>query len=250
VFRFVIHEEDCPLPTANKPTSKLEFCELDKRLQWISHLKRKAGKHDTRIELGQPEAGMEFSSSREWINALWSLFGLYWLLSALKRKKTKQRETWAQRFAYVLPLVGAFWLLRQPLARYGLLGERFVPAGPAMEWTGVVLTGAGVALAIWARWHLGTNWSGTVTLKEGHELIRTGPYRTVRHPIYTGILLALLGTAFTAGQVRGLVAVAIAWASFYFKARREEAFLTQEFGEKFGRHAKETGMFLPKIASN
>jgi protein-S-isoprenylcysteine O-methyltransferase Ste14 len=117
-----------------------------------------------------------------------------------------------------------------------------------MDWAGALLTGAGVGLAILARWHLGTNWSGTVTLKEGHELIRTGPYRAIRHPIYTGILLALLGTAIAFGEVRGLVAFAVAWGSFYFKARREEAFLTQEFGEKFGTHAKETGMFLPKIA--
>jgi protein-S-isoprenylcysteine O-methyltransferase Ste14 len=109
------------------------------------------------------------------------------------------------------------------------------------------LTAAGVAIAFWARWHLGANWSGVVTLKEGHELIRTGPYRAVRHPIYTGILLALFGTAVAAGEVRGLLAVAIAWVSFYWKARREEAFLTQEFGEKFGAYAKQTGMFLPKI---
>jgi len=186
-------------------------------------------------------------TSQQWINAIWILFGLYWLISALKRKKTKQRETWGQRLVYVLPLVGASWLLMRPEAHYGWLSESFVPAGPLTEWTGVFLTGAGVALAIWARWHLGTNWSGTVTLKEGHELIRTGPYRIVRHPIYTGILLALLGTAVAAGEVRGLAAVAIAWVSFYFKARREEAFLTQEFGEKFGIHSKETGMFLPRI---
>jgi protein-S-isoprenylcysteine O-methyltransferase Ste14 len=192
------------------------------------------------------EARMDFSSSREWINALWMLFGLYWLVSALKRKKTKRRESWGQRLIYVLPLVGASWLLR-PKAHYGWLGVRFVPAGPITEWSGVLLTAAGVAIAIWARWHLGTNWSGVVTLKEGHELIRTGPYRTIRHPIYTGILLALLGTIVAAGEVRGLLAVAIAWASFYWKARREESFLRQEFAEKFGTHAKQTGMFLPKI---
>jgi protein-S-isoprenylcysteine O-methyltransferase Ste14 len=194
------------------------------------------------------EARMDFSSSRGWINALWMLFGLYWLVSALKRKKTKRRESWSQRVIYVLPLVGAFWLLR-PEAHYRWLGARFVPAGPITEWSGVLLTAAGVAIAIWARWHLGTNWSGVVTLKEGHELIRTGPYRTIRHPIYTGILLALLGTIVAAGEVRGLLAVAIAWASFYWKARREESFLRQEFGERFGTHAKQTGMFLPKIVS-
>jgi protein-S-isoprenylcysteine O-methyltransferase Ste14 len=160
----------------------------------------------------------------------------------------------------VLPLVGACYLLARPEAHYGWLGARFVPAQPAVEWIGVLLTAAGVAVAFWARWHLGANWSGVVTLKEGHELIRSGPYRAIRHPIYTGILLGLLGTAIAMGEARGLLAVAIAmgeargllavaiaWLSFYVKARREESFLTQEFGEKFEAHAKQTGMFLPKI---
>jgi len=193
---------------------------------------------------------MDFSSPREWINALWILFGLYWLVSALKLKKTKRRESWGQRLVYVLPLAAAFGLLFRPEARHGWLGTRFVPAGPVTEWAGVLLTAAGVAIAFWARWHLGANWSGVVTLKEGHELIRTGPYRTIRHPIYTGILLGLLGTIVVTGEVGGLLGVAIAWASFYWKARREESFLRQEFGDKFGTHAKETGMFLPKIVGS
>jgi protein-S-isoprenylcysteine O-methyltransferase Ste14 len=192
---------------------------------------------------------MDFSSSRQWINALWVLFGLYWLVSALERKKTKRRESWSQRLIYVLPLIAAFWLLSRPETHFGILGARFLPASLLSEWTGVVLTAAGVGVAFWARWHLGANWSGVVTLKEGHELIRTGPYRTIRHPIYTGILLALLGTAVALGEVRALLAVALASVSFYWKARREESFLTEEFGEKFGAHAKQTGMFLPKIVS-
>jgi protein-S-isoprenylcysteine O-methyltransferase Ste14 len=146
-----------------------------------------------------------------------------------------------------LPLVAAFYLFR-PGAHYGWLGARFIPASDAAAWIGVVLTAAGVAIAIWARWHLGANWSGVVTLKEGHELIRSGPYRTIRHPIYTGILLALLGTAVAVGEVRGLLAVSIAWLSFYTKARREESFLTQEFGDRFGEHRRQTGMFLPRFS--
>ncbi len=193
---------------------------------------------------------MEFSSPQQWIHALWVLFGFYWLVSALKRKKTKRRETWGQRFLYMLPLLAAAELLVRPEARYEWLGARFVPLNPAVEWAGVLLTAAGVAVAFWARWHLGANWSGVVTLKEGHELIRTGPYRNIRHPIYTGILLALFGTVVVTGELRGLLAVAIAWLSFYWKARREESFLSQEFGEKFAAHAKQTGMFLPKFANS
>ena len=123
------------------------------------------------------------------IRGLWILFALYWLVSALKLKETKKRESPLQRLVYVLPLIAAFGLISRPEAHYSWLGMRFVPDIAAVHWIAVLLTAAGVAIAIWARWHLGANWSGVVTLKEGHELIRTGPYRSIRHPIYTGILL-------------------------------------------------------------
>jgi|SRR6516165_12283758 protein-S-isoprenylcysteine O-methyltransferase Ste14 len=191
---------------------------------------------------------MPLTSPRQWIDALWLLFGVYWLASALKRKKTKQRETILQRLGYTAPLGLGFYLLYQPHPLYGWLMYRFLPAGPVGAWLGVALTASGIAVAFWARWHLGTNWSGVVTLKEGHELIRTGPYRAMRHPIYTGILLALLGTAITFGEVRALLAVALAWLSFYIKARREELFLSQEFGAGFAEHKQRTGMFLPRLS--
>ena len=191
---------------------------------------------------------MNFTSPPQWTDGLWLLFGVYWLASAFKRKKTKQRETILQRFGYTLPLGLGLYFLYQPHLLYGWLRGRFLPVGPVGGWLGVALTGGGIAVAVWARWHLGTNWSGVVTLKEGHELIRTGPYRSIRHPIYTGILLALLGTAITIGEVRALLAVAIAGFSFYIKARREELFLSQEFGRGFADHKQRTGMFLPRFS--
>ena len=181
------------------------------------------------------------------ISDLWILFLLYWVVSALNRKRTKRRESIVQRLLYILPLLVAFGLLY----RYGFghrwLGTRFVPDTPPVQWLAVFITAAGVAIAFWARFHLGSNWSGVVTLKEGHELIRTGPYRAIRHPIYTGILIAFLGNAVLIGQVRGLIGLAIIWASFYIKARREESFLAQEFGPNFNEHTQHTGMFLPKL---
>jgi protein-S-isoprenylcysteine O-methyltransferase Ste14 len=182
------------------------------------------------------------------IGDLWVLFGLYWLVSALNRKKTKRRESWVQRMAYVLPLLAAFYLLKLHYGGHTWLGTRFVPDTPSVEWLGVVIMAAGVAIAFWARFHLGANWSGVVTLKQDHELIRTGPYRTIRHPIYTGILLAFLGNAVEVGQVRGLLGLLIIWLSFYVKARREESFLVQEFGPRFDEHSQHTGMFLPKFS--
>lgn len=192
---------------------------------------------------------MNSSSPMNWIQVCWGIFGLYWVASAFHRKTTKKRETYLQRLLYTLPLILGTWLLMRPEASFGWLGSRFAPAGPVSQWAGVAITAAGVAIAIWARWHLGTNWSGVVTLKEGHELIRTGPYRMIRHPIYTGILLALLGTLTTIGEVRGLIALAIVWLSFYVKARREESFLAQEFGPAFAEHQRNTGMFLPRLSS-
>jgi protein-S-isoprenylcysteine O-methyltransferase Ste14 len=181
------------------------------------------------------------------ISDLWILFALYWLVSALNRKKTKRRESVRQRLLYILPLLAAFYLLYRYDFSHGWLGTRFVPDTPLVQWLAVLITAAGVAIAFWARFHLGSNWSGVVTLKEGHELIRTGPYRTIRHPIYTGILVAFLGNAVLIGQVRGLIGLAIIWASFYIKARREESFLAQEFGPNFNEHTRHTGMFLPKL---
>jgi protein-S-isoprenylcysteine O-methyltransferase Ste14 len=182
------------------------------------------------------------------IGDLWMLFALYWLVSALNRKKTKRRESWGQRLVYVLPLVAAFYLLFRYEYAHTWLGTRFVPDKPLMHWLGVAIMAWGVAIAFWARFHLGANWSGVVTLKQGHELIRTGPYRAIRHPIYTGILLAFLGNVIEVGQVRGLIGLLIIWLSFYMKARREESFLSQEFGPIFNEHSQHTGMFLPKFS--
>ena len=191
---------------------------------------------------------MKFDAPVAVIWGLWILFLVYWAISARKSKKAKRRESVAQRLGYILPLVLTFVLLSRPEVNLGWLSTRLLPFNLTVRWTGAVLAAGGIAICLWARRHLGTNWSGTVTLKEGHELIRSGPYRAIRHPIYSGILLALLGTAVEIGQLRAFAAVIVAWISFYLKARREESFLTDEFGEKFRTHAQHTGMFLPRFS--
>ncbi len=192
---------------------------------------------------------MPLSAPYPWLEVCWYTLALYWLISAFHRKTTKKHEGYIQRMGYILIMAVSFWFLFRPeTGRYPILGIKFIPRGLAWAWMAVGITAAGVALAIWARWHLGTNWSGLVTLKEGHELIRTGPYRFIRHPIYTGILIALFGTLVENGEMRSLVALAMVWLSFYIKARREESFLSQEFGPAFEEHRRHTGMFLPKFS--
>ncbi len=156
----------------------------------------------------------------------------------------KSRESLGQRLSYVLPLALGLTLLFNPRAHYSWLGMRFAPDTIAVAVAGIVLTAAGVALAMWARLVLGENWSAAVSIRKNQELIRMGPYRIMRHPIHTGMLLGLLGTAVVVGEVRSLLALVILGLGFYLKARKEEVFLLREFGGGFEAHAKHTGMFL------
>jgi protein-S-isoprenylcysteine O-methyltransferase Ste14 len=144
-------------------------------------------------------------------------------------------------------VIAAFWLMFADAVPHrwfrGSLYDR-------VEWVdavGVTLTAAGVALAIWARVFLGGNWSGSVTVKVGHELIRGGPYRFVRHPIYTGFLTAMLGTAVVRGEVRGVLAFAMLFAGFWLKLGMEEGFMRKTFGAQYDEYARTTGVLLPRF---
>ena len=101
---------------------------------------------------------------------------------------------------------------------------------------GLLMVAAGFAIAIWARVHLGRYWSGIITLKEGHKVVDTGPYRFVRHPIYTGWLLAALGSAIIAGTVDGFAGVELLTLAFVVKLHREERLLTAELGDEYRRY--------------
>jgi protein-S-isoprenylcysteine O-methyltransferase Ste14 len=112
---------------------------------------------------------------------------------------------------------------------------------------GLGLTVAGVAIAIWARFYIGRNWSATVTIKRDHQLIRTGPYSLARHPIYSGFALAALGTALARGEVGGLLGFALVLLSFQMKARLEEVFMTEQFGAEYTQYKREVKGLIPFI---
>ena len=175
------------------------------------------------------------------------MFAIVWLVTSFGRKPAQRRENPLARLSHMLFMAAAFALLYSSEPVFGPLGRRFLPETSWVAALGVALTAAGVAFAIWARVHLGKQWSGDVTIRQDHELIRTGPYAHIRHPIYTGILAAMLGTALIVGEVRGLAAVLIAAVGFWRKARKEESFLAQEFGPGFEEHKRHTGFFLPRF---
>jgi protein-S-isoprenylcysteine O-methyltransferase Ste14 len=180
----------------------------------------------------------------QWAGYVWMLLGLVWLVKWFGMKRAKKVEAPWEMLQHALPATLGFWLLFEE--SWKGLNERPFPPTPVIWWIGLALTAIGVGISIWARISLGANWSGLVTLKKRHELIRVGLYQWVRHPIYTGILLAALGTVLIKGHTRAWLGLAVLWVTFYLKARREERFLRQEFGAGYDEHARHTGMFLPK----
>jgi protein-S-isoprenylcysteine O-methyltransferase Ste14 len=104
-------------------------------------------------------------------------------------------------------------------------------------------------MAIWARHYLGANWSATITIRNSHFLVRTGPYSRMRHPMYSGLLLAIAGTALPRGEWRGLLAFAIAVIVWAIKARKEESWLRNEFGVQFEEYYQRTGFLLPRLTN-
>lgn len=179
----------------------------------------------------------------------WIVLLGYWLWASRGAKRPAMQEPLAIRLiAYWLPLLVAMLLLGSgPWFGHSLLREQFVLHNVPVYATGLGLAVAGAALAVYARVLLGRNWSATVQLKDGHELVQAGPYRLVRHPIYTGLLLLFLGNAIMVGDWRGLLAVAIVFVSFWRKLRLEERWLGQHFGAAYQTYRQRTKALIPAV---
>jgi protein-S-isoprenylcysteine O-methyltransferase Ste14 len=180
------------------------------------------------------------------IEAAWIAFCAYWIWAARNQKRVQQREPLVARLLHVVYMVCGFVLLYSRDPRFGILNRRFLPEREWLSMVGALAAAAGIAFAIWARHHIGRNWSGQVTIRKDHELIRTGPYARIRHPIYTGLLLALAGTTIATGEYRAILAFALIAVGFTVKAKREESLLLTEFGPSFDEHRRQTGFFLPR----
>ncbi len=139
------------------------------------------------------------------------------------------------------------WLFISRRIPWAALNARFVPLAAWPGVVGLALVVLGLGFATWARVDLGRNWSAAVTLKRDHELVRSGPYRWVRNPIYTGILIALAGSALARGRWSGVLAVAIAFGSFWYKARLEERVMHDAFGAEYDAYRREVKSLIPFV---
>jgi protein-S-isoprenylcysteine O-methyltransferase Ste14 len=175
---------------------------------------------------------------------LWAGWLAYWVGAAFFVNSTKSSEGFLGRAQHLAPLaVGFFLIFHDPT--WTLLPGRWRHGGAA-GYAADAVTAAGLLFAVWGRVHLGRYWSGIITLKEGHRLIRTGPYRLVRHPLYTGFLTGVVGAALAAGTADAALGTLVVLAAYVVKIRREEALLAREFGDEYARFRREVPALVPR----
>jgi protein-S-isoprenylcysteine O-methyltransferase Ste14 len=170
----------------------------------------------------------------------WAAFWLYWLVAAFTAKAS--RGGWS-RFAgaRIVLIVLVAYFIRENWIGGGRSG---VVHSPALAGVGLALWAAGLGLAVWARLYIGRNWGMPMTRRENPELVTTGPYRYVRHPIYSGIILAFIGTAL-ATTLAALIAAVVMAGVFIFSATREERFLAKEFPDTYPEYKARSKMLIP-----
>lgn len=174
----------------------------------------------------------------------WVLFSIYWEIEAKNSAPAVRSESKLSRGVHVLLTNLALLLMIVPI---GGLNQRFLPDVLIFKLAGLTAECAGLALAVWARRVLGRNWSGEITIKSDHELVRRGPYAKMRHPIYTALLAMYAGTAMVSGEIHALVGLAVAIIAYLRKTRMEEANLVNAFGERYNAYREDTWAIIPGI---
>ena len=176
--------------------------------------------------------------------ALWGCWLVYWVVSAKGDKPQVWRESMRSRALQTLPIsLGGFLILCPDLGWPGF-DARF---GPPQSALGLGLLVAGLLFTVWARRALGENWSADVAIRQGHELICRGPYKIVRHPIYTGGIIGSAGCALMGSQWRGLVGWALVFSTLAFKSRLEELRLFELFGERYTHYCAQVPALVPGL---
>ena len=179
----------------------------------------------------------------------WIMWAGYWWSASKYNSKHIYRESKSSRLLHIIPLGIAFLLLILPNNTIQWLDFQISPSNEReiCFWFGIILTIFGLGFTVWARQYLGKNWSGIVTIKEEHKLITKGPYQIVRNPMYSGLLLAFIGTAIARGNMQALIAICIVIVTLLRKIKIEEHVLLSQFGEVFLRYKTQTKALIPLI---
>jgi protein-S-isoprenylcysteine O-methyltransferase Ste14 len=181
------------------------------------------------------------------IQGAWAGFLIVWLAAALDTKRTERRFSGPTRLGSVMLVVSGSLLLIFSEAGVGFLGHELFPHNNLVDLAAALFTVTGIVIAFIARFFLGRNWSSEVTVKAGHELIMSGPYRYVRHPIYSGLLFSMVGTALFLREVRGFVGVLLATAGWKLKSLAEEKLMTEQFGRAYIAYKQRVKALIPFV---
>jgi protein-S-isoprenylcysteine O-methyltransferase Ste14 len=179
------------------------------------------------------------------IPVLWLAWAFGWLASSQWSSPEKRSQTLRERRFHLAEMAVAVGLFSFPVLGYGWLGRRILPRTEAFFVIGAALLVIGLGFTVWARLSLGRNWSGYVTLKASHRLVRSGPYALVRHPIYTGLLCAMLGTTIAIDEWRAVLALIIATETLVRKLQLEERWLAEEFGSEYATYRNGVKALVP-----
>jgi len=173
----------------------------------------------------------------------WALFSLYWEAAAKNAAQAQRSESRSSRALHVFLVNVALILVYIPIRGFG----RYVPPSAFVMIAGLIVQSVGLFIAVWARRHLGRNWSGAIAIKVEHQLIRSGPYRLLRHPIYAGLLAMYIGPALVTGEWLALIGVAMASFAYWRKIRLEETALDTAFGADYDSYRRETWALVPGL---
>lgn len=174
--------------------------------------------------------------------ALWIGFIIYWSVQAQKAAPATRAESKESRRFHEILLNGSLLLLFIPVPG---LRERFVPLNNIVVAIGFAVQIGCALLGVWSRRHLGQYWSGAISSAEGHQLIRSGPYRSIRHPIYTAMTGMGVGSAIISGELHALLAAIVLIGAYWRKMRMEEQHLRTLFGDDYETYSRETSALIP-----
>jgi protein-S-isoprenylcysteine O-methyltransferase Ste14 len=178
---------------------------------------------------------------------MWFVITIYWIVSALFVKKTVKRQPVRERMVYIICVLIAFSLLFEHYFSFAFLYHPVLFQSEIWKMAGLLICAAGLIFSLTARIYLGENWSGTITIKENHQLILSGPYRITRNPIYTGFLVAFAGCAITMGQLKGWLGIIFLLSAMLIKIKKEEEFMHEVFGTSFQTYKSKVKRLIPGI---
>lgn len=181
------------------------------------------------------------------IGLTWGALALVWIAGLLFTKRTVRSQPAGARLFHLALIALGFSLLGAEWFRGGWLGMRFRPESQEVALIGLALTITGCLFAIWARLTLGNNWSARATVKADHELITRGPYSLTRHPIYTGLMIAITGTALARDEWRCILAVVVILLALLVKMGQEEQLMMQTFPEKYPEYRRRVKALIPGV---